>query len=387
MVKFSSGLNALKGDFYEADDTNKRNADFLKLVRCGGLCNNADFVDGAVDPTANATEAAMVKFSSGHVSAEYRLNIPEYRKRHFKLHEIPFNSTNKWQVSVHELPQDLLLENEEKLEEGGKRALVQMKGAPERILVLCDRYMEAGEVVALDDGKRKQILDGVMSLGSRGERVLALAELLLDTEQYDITRQEPIIDANYEKEKDASCAPNEIVVVFGDDRHKISVDAVDENDEKIAFATHLMDGIDKAMEGQPKAAQRLAFGSHGQPLDEALSFKELGIESGSVVHLFRGPYVFKGTNKNELNWPLNRSDDEEGLVFVGLYAMIDPPRPGVPEAVTCCQEAGIKVVMVTGDHPVTAKAIARKVNIIAENNRTKQQAADDEHDGDLSMTA
>merc|ERR1740139_2145376 len=130
-------MAAVKGDFYDAA-TKERRVDFLKLVRCGALCNNADFIDGAVDPTANATEAAMVKFSSGHVSAEYRLNIPEYRKRHFKLHEIPFNSTNKWQVSVHELPQDLLLENEEKLEEGGKRALVQMKGAPERILVLCD---------------------------------------------------------------------------------------------------------------------------------------------------------------------------------------------------------------------------------------------------------
>merc|ERR1719283_640616 len=197
-------MNALKGDFYILDEeekqTNKRNPDFLKLARCGALCNNADFVDGEIDPTANATEAAMVKFSSGHITAEYKFGIPEYRKRHHKLHEIPFNSTNKWQVSVHELPQDLLLESEEKLEEGGKRALVQMKGAPERILVLCDRYVSDGEVVALDDEKRAQILDGVMSLGSRGERVLALAELLLDTEQYDITREEPIIDAHYEKE-------------------------------------------------------------------------------------------------------------------------------------------------------------------------------------------
>merc|ERR1719494_9920 len=44
--------------------------------------------------------------------------------------------------------------------------------------------------------------------------------------------------------------------------------------------------------------------------------------------------------------------------------MIDPPRPGVPEAVASCQMAGIRVIMVTGDHPLTAQAIAKKVGII-----------------------
>eukprot|EP01083_Nonionella_stella_P244130 850052_1 len=44
--------------------------------------------------------------------------------------------------------------------------------------------------------------------------------------------------------------------------------------------------------------------------------------------------------------------------------MIDPPHPGVPQAVAKCQTAGIKVIMVTGDHPITAMAIAKKVGII-----------------------
>merc|ERR1712190_424754 len=83
----------------------------------------------------------------------------------------------------------------------------------------------------------------------------------------------------------------------------------------------------------------------------------------------KGPYLFSGTSKEQVNWPFCRQTSdgkqEAGLVFVGLYAMIDPPRPGVPDAVLKCQSAGIKVVMVTGDHPVTAKAIAGKVNIIA----------------------
>jgi len=46
--------------------------------------------------------------------------------------------------------------------------------------------------------------------------------------------------------------------------------------------------------------------------------------------------------------------------------MIDPPRASVPDAVAKCRSAGIRLVMVTGDHPVTAKAIARAVNILSE---------------------
>jgi len=53
-----------------------------------------------------------------------------------------------------------------------------------------------------------------------------------------------------------------------------------------------------------------------------------------------------------------------GLVFLGLMALIDPPRPAVPPAVAKCKTAGVKVIMVTGDHPVTAQAIAERVGIL-----------------------
>jgi len=61
---------------------------------------------------------------------------------------------------------------------------------------------------------------------------------------------------------------------------------------------------------------------------------------------------------------LERSDVEEGLIFAGLWGMIDPPREESIEAVKNAKEAGVKPVMITGDHAVTALAIAKKVGII-----------------------
>ncbi|CAN5739865.1 calcium-transporting P-type ATPase, PMR1-type [soil metagenome] len=54
---------------------------------------------------------------------------------------------------------------------------------------------------------------------------------------------------------------------------------------------------------------------------------------------------------------------EEALTFVGLVGMIDPPRKGVKEAVALCNEAGVRAVMITGDHKLTAVAIARELGL------------------------
>ena len=62
--------------------------------------------------------------------------------------------------------------------------------------------------------------------------------------------------------------------------------------------------------------------------------------------------------------PQNAQELEQNLIFVGLVAMIDPPRPEVAEAIAQCHQAGIQVTMVTGDYGLTAEAIARRIGLV-----------------------
>ena len=66
---------------------------------------------------------------------------------------------------------------------------------------------------------------------------------------------------------------------------------------------------------------------------------------------------------------------QNGFCFIGLMSLIDPPRPQVPDAVSKCRGAGIRVIMVTGDHPITAKAIAKAVGIITDGSYTVDDLA------------
>jgi Ca2+-transporting ATPase len=60
---------------------------------------------------------------------------------------------------------------------------------------------------------------------------------------------------------------------------------------------------------------------------------------------------------------------EKDLIFVGIMGMIDPPRKEVKDAISICKRAGINVVMVTGDHKLTATAVAKELNLIGENDQ------------------
>jgi Ca2+-transporting ATPase len=68
--------------------------------------------------------------------------------------------------------------------------------------------------------------------------------------------------------------------------------------------------------------------------------------------------------------PADRLDyAEHGMTWLGLVGMIDPPRPEAQAAIRTCERAGIRVVMITGDHPATAEAVARELGLLKEDGR------------------
>ncbi|XP_025081667.1 sodium/potassium-transporting ATPase subunit alpha-B-like isoform X2 [Pomacea canaliculata] len=225
------------------------------LARVAMLCNRAEFKEGQQnipilkrECNGDASESALLKCVELSIG-----NVTEFRRRNKKICEIPFNSTSKYQVSIHETedPND-------------PRYLLVMKGAPERIMDRCTTVLLHGKEQSIDEEFREAFNTAYLELGGLGERVLGFCDYFLPSEQF----------------------------------------------------------------------------PPGFDFDADIP-----------------------------NFPLS------GLRFVGLMSMIDPPRAAVPDAVGKCRSAGIKVIMVTGDHPITAKAIARGVGIISEGSRTVEDIA------------
>ncbi|XP_022668605.1 sodium/potassium-transporting ATPase subunit alpha-like isoform X4 [Varroa destructor] len=233
----------------------KTSTGWKALARVCMLCSRAEFKSGQENVpilkrecSGDASEQAILKCMELAVG-----NISSYRQRNHKICEVPFNSTNKYHVTIHETedPDD-------------PSYVLCMKGAPERILDRCGTIFINGKEKVLDEEMKEAFNNAYLELGGLGERVIGFCDFKLPADQY------------------------------------------------------------------PK----------GYPFDA-----------------------------DEQNFPLTN------LRFLGLVSMIDPPRAAVPDAVAKCRSAGIKVIMVTGDHPITAKAIAKAVGIISEGNETVEDIA------------
>lgn len=233
----------------------KTSSGWKALSTIAALCNRAEFKSGQDgvpilkrEVNGDASEAALLKCCELACG-----DVLEWRKRNKKICEIPFNSTNKYQVSIHETE-----------EKSDPRYLLVMKGAPERILERSSTIFINNEDRPLDEDLKESFNNAYLELGGLGERVLGFCDYRLPADKYPV----------------------------------------------------------------------------GFPFDA-----------------------------DNCNFPVH------GLRFVGLISLIDPPRAAVPDAVAKCRSAGIKVIMVTGDHPITAKAIAKSVGIISEGNETVEDIA------------
>ncbi|MBN2567082.1 HAD-IC family P-type ATPase [Candidatus Woesearchaeota archaeon] len=99
--------------------------------------------------------------------------------------------------------------------------------------------------------------------------------------------------------------------------------------------------------------------------------QEKDLSPGEKHRLLDKSYIFAENGLRVLSFAYRqakdakslRGDIEKDLVFVGFVGMRDVPRPGVHESIAICQQAGIKVVMITGDHKATAKTIGQELNI------------------------
>lgn len=92
-------------------------------------------------------------------------------------------------------------------------------------------------------------------------------------------------------------------------------------------------------------------------------------------------FACKKYNANEIT-----VEDENGLEYMGLIAMMDPPRPESKQAVEECKAAGIKPVMITGDHVVTASAIAKEIGILENRSEAVEGAELDKYTDEELIT-
>lgn len=139
----------------------------------------------------------------------------------------------------------------------------------------------------------------------------------------------------------------------------------DSNRKRMSAVTESSDGLSLSTKGAPAEllarCDRWLTDDGSEPLDdhnrdEILGWVDLAAREGLRV---------LGVARRTVDAiPGEEEDVERELEFLGLTAMLDPPRPEVKRAVETCRKAGIRIVMITGDYGVTAEAIGRRIGMI-----------------------
>ena len=122
-----------------------------------------------------------------------------------------------------------------------------------------------------------------------------------------------------------------------------------------------------AIDGLIEISDRVLYGSQVVPMDETMRKRIL---DANAQFAQQGQRVLGVAFRvlDSVDSTISEDQMETGEVFVGLIAMMDPPRPEVKEAVATAKKAGIRPVMITGDHPLTAVQIAKDLSITDNDN-------------------
>ena len=122
-----------------------------------------------------------------------------------------------------------------------------------------------------------------------------------------------------------------------------------------------------AIDGLIEISDRVLYGSQVVPMDETMCKRIL---DANAQFAQQGQRVLGVAFRvlDSVDSTISEDQMETGEVFVGLIAMMDPPRPEVKEAVATAKKAGIRPVMITGDHPLTAVQIAKDLSITDNDN-------------------
>jgi sodium/potassium-transporting ATPase subunit alpha len=236
----------MEGDTFTSFDA--ADPHFQALQRIATLNTDAVFLPSSEsepdvlkkETKGDASESAIIKF------VEPLRSITEYRGACKRFVSIPFNSSNKWMLAIHE---------QEGPNADSKPLILMVKGAPERVMNMCSSVLSKGQNLPMTEELREEMEGSNETLARRGERVLAFAQLELNRKD------------------------------------------------------------------------------------------------------FPPGFVFDAEAEVP-NFPIS------DLTLVGFISLIDPPRMTVKPAIQQCYSAGIKVFMVTGDHPITAHAIAKSLDLI-----------------------
>ncbi len=107
-----------------------------------------------------------------------------------------------------------------------------------------------------------------------------------------------------------------------------------------------------------------------QPLTKEILTKHLKVTEAMALQALRNlGFAYKELPEKQRNSMRKLKQD---FVFVGIMSMIDPPRPEVKDAIAICKNAGIRVVMITGDHKLTATAVAKELNLLTKKTQESQ---------------